>query len=153
MLAGVGLPLRLVLVLIAHPEALTMSALVGLGRRIEESRVCWSRRAPAVQVTLPKRVPEFGSRKLVVVFQGYIRAVIVHHARDRAVGAQRVSAKLLIGGMMALEIVGRRHGAVLRDAVEVKVGEAHLFFHLGRTLGRTATAARLNHGFPGTSPW
>jgi hypothetical protein len=149
-LAGVGLPGQPVLVLVAHPEALTMSALVGLGRGIEKSRVGWSRRAPAVQVTLPKRVPQFSSRKLVVVFQGYIRAVIVHHARDRAVGAQRVSAKLLISDwMVALEIVGRRHGAVFRDAVEVKVGEANLLFHLGRT----ATAARLNHGFPGTSPW
>lgn len=56
-------------------------------------------------MTLPKRVPEFGARKLVVVFQGYIRAVIVHHARDRAFGAQRVSAKLLISGVVALEEV------------------------------------------------
>ena len=144
MFAGAGLAGPM-LILITHPEALTMPAL-GLGRGVEKSRVGWSRRAPGiVQVTLPERVPQFGPGEWMVVFKGYIRAVILHHARDGAVGAEGVSVKLLIGWMVTLEKFGRR---VLRDAVEVKVGKAKVLFHLGRTV----TAARLNHGVPGMWP-
>ena len=138
---GIGLA-GSILILISHPEALTMSAL-GLDRGAEKSRVGWSRRASGVvQVALPERVPQFGPRELMVVFKGYIRAVILHHARDGAVGAEGVSANLLIGWMVALEKIGRR---VLRDAVEVKVGKANVFFHLGRT----TAAARLSHRVAG----